>query len=186
MDVKLVVTKGTRKKQTIPLRTEETIVGRQKGCDLRIPAGTVSRRHCLLRFRDDFLTVEDLDSANGTYLNGERITGREVVRPGDKLEVGPLVFVVQYQLTQAAIDRLLRGDPMEMSEADFVDGLVLAEGDPNTVKVDFPAADSKIPVEAVEPEEVVEAIPILEEDVGGWQLPEPDDLRNILSRLEDK
>src|SRR4051812_4473060 len=100
MDVRLVVEKGAARSRAIRLHSEETIVGRRHGCDLRIPSASVSRRHCLLSFRDGFLSVEDLLSANGTYLNGERVAGKQVVRPGDRLDVGPVTFVVEYQLTQ--------------------------------------------------------------------------------------
>jgi pSer/pThr/pTyr-binding forkhead associated (FHA) protein len=181
MDVTLVIEKGTAKKQTLRLRNPDTIIGRQKGCDLRIPSAIVSRRHCLLRFRDDCLTVEDLDSSNGTFLNGERVSGKEVVRPGDRLEIGPLVLLVQYQLTQAAIDRLLRGEGVADDDAEeLVEALPLVEEDPNTVRLE----DAVEPI-LTEPEEVIEAAPILD-DAEGWQLPEADDLRNILSRMDGK
>jgi pSer/pThr/pTyr-binding forkhead associated (FHA) protein len=110
MNVKLVVQKSGKPGQTFHLRSAEMIVGRQKGCGVRIPSGEVSRQHCLLSFMNDLLSVEDLSSANGTFLNGRRISKREFVRPGDKLKVGPVTLLVQYQLTQAAIDRLLQED----------------------------------------------------------------------------
>jgi hypothetical protein len=43
----------------------------------------------------DEIRVEDLGSSNGTYHNGERIMGSVAVQPGDSIEVGPVVFVVQ-------------------------------------------------------------------------------------------
>src|SRR2546427_5510937 len=107
MDVILEVKRGSKETRQVRLRTEETIVGRQDGCDLRIPSSAVSRRHCRLSFRNEYLTVEDLDSSNGTFVNGVRITGQQVVRPGDLVEIGPVTFLVKYQLTRAAIDRLL-------------------------------------------------------------------------------
>ncbi len=107
MDVKLILQKSSSAK-VFRMRSEETIIGRQSGSDLRIPSAAVSRRHCRLSFRDDFLSVEDLDSANGTFVNGERVQGLQVLRPGDELEVGPVSFRVEYQLTAAAIDRLLQ------------------------------------------------------------------------------
>lgn len=108
MDVTLVVKKGSNETKVIRLRSEETVIGRQNGCELRIPSAAVSRRHCRLTFSDDVLSAEDLGSANGTLVNGERIDGIHVLRPGDSLEVGPVVFVVKYQLTPAAEDRLAR------------------------------------------------------------------------------
>src|SRR6266566_4189713 len=109
MDVRLVLEKGRARVRELRLRREETIVGRQKGSDLRIPSSEVSRRHCILSTQRGYLTVEDLDSANGTFLNGQQIKGKKVVRPGDRVRIGPLTFVVEYQLTQAAIDQLLAG-----------------------------------------------------------------------------
>src|SRR5688500_9469457 len=51
-----------------------TLVGRHPKCDLRIPDQEVSRFHCALRIEQGRLLVGDLDSINGTYLNGKRIT----------------------------------------------------------------------------------------------------------------
>jgi pSer/pThr/pTyr-binding forkhead associated (FHA) protein len=96
MDIKLVIVKGAKKRQAIRVRSEETIIGRQKGCDLRIPSALVSRRHCRLSLLADGLVVEDLASANGSFVNGVRVDGQEPVRPGDLLEVGPITFRVEY------------------------------------------------------------------------------------------
>ena len=41
------------------------------------------------------------------------------MRPGDRLRVGPVTFVVEYQLTPEAIDRLLRGEGVESVEEDL-------------------------------------------------------------------
>src|SRR5262249_19255414 len=101
MDVRLVVKKGGATKKALRLKSEETIVGRRQDCDLRIRSSAVSRRHCLLSYHDDVLHVEDLDSVNGTYLNGARVSGRQIVKPGDLLEIGPARFIVQYTLSRS-------------------------------------------------------------------------------------
>src|SRR5688500_5327150 len=159
MDVKIVVQKRGKQRQTFHLRSAEMIVGRQKGCGVRIPSGEVSRQHCLLSFSNDLLAVEDLSSANGTFLNGRRIGKREFVRPGDKLRVGPVTLLVQYQLTQAAINQLLQEDeevpvtsPLDqvevLPEFDGVEGgeveLVLEENEGPLVAdepLDMPTSD---------------------------------------------
>ncbi len=41
------------------------------------------------------LTIEDLESINGTFLNGKRITSLTVVRSGDRLTVGPATFLIE-------------------------------------------------------------------------------------------
>src|SRR5205807_10203144 len=96
MKLKLVVSRGRTRTRTIPLRSAETVIGRRSGCNLRIASAEVSRRHCRLCSHDGVVTIEDLDSFNGTYLNGQRITSKRRVRPGDQIEVGPLTFTVEY------------------------------------------------------------------------------------------
>lgn len=97
MNVKLVVEKGQAPEQVIVVQTEETVIGRHRDCGVRIPCAEVSRRHCVLTQHEDSLTVHDLDSLNGTFLNGGRVTGTEPVRPGDHLEIGPVTFLVHFE-----------------------------------------------------------------------------------------
>lgn len=206
MDVKLVVEKGKTRTRTLKLRTRQTIVGRQKGSGLRIPSNQVSRRHCQLTVQDGYLTVEDLDSVNGTLLNGQRVSGRQVVRPGDRLEVGPVCFVVEYQLTQAAIDKMLQesGQPVP-DDNEELDVLPVVDGyDPIVEALELPSDDGEVELEveaeAIEDEpagqqpaspnlEALEPLPMEEAFDGmadGWKLPESDDLRDLLSKMEDK
>jgi hypothetical protein len=68
-------------------RPRNLIVGRDLGCDVVLAGRDISRRHALLRFRDGRWVVQDLDSTNGTILNGVRV-GRCRMQPGDRLVVG--------------------------------------------------------------------------------------------------
>ena len=106
MDVRLVVEQGRRRLRVVRLRGPATRIGRARGSGVRIPSAEVSRQHCVLRVEDGLVTVEDLDSVNGTFLNGEAVVGCRVVRPGDRLHVGPVTFVVEYELTPAALEKL--------------------------------------------------------------------------------
>jgi pSer/pThr/pTyr-binding forkhead associated (FHA) protein len=106
MDMRLVVEQGRRRLRVVRLRGPATRIGRARGSGVRIPSAEVSRQHCVLRVEDGLVTVEDLDSVNGTYLNGEAVVGCQVVRPGDRLNVGPVTFVVEYELTPEALSRL--------------------------------------------------------------------------------
>jgi pSer/pThr/pTyr-binding forkhead associated (FHA) protein len=71
-----------------------TVIGRREDCDLRIPLSDVSRKHCRLILDGENIKVEDLGSSNGTYRNGERVQQTEIV-PGDTLQIGPVIFVLQ-------------------------------------------------------------------------------------------
>ena len=66
---------------------EEMIIGRHHSCDVVVTDLTVSRRHARLVFRDGAWIVQDLESTNGTHLNGQRV-GRCRLRPGDQLALG--------------------------------------------------------------------------------------------------
>ena len=78
-----------------------TVIGRREDCDLRIPLGEVSRKHCRIVRDGDALRLEDLGSSNGTYLNGNRVEREAVLSPGDSIQVGPVVFVLQVDGTPA-------------------------------------------------------------------------------------
>ena len=65
----------------------EMLIGRHRGCDLVLSELTVSRRHARLIFRDGRWILQDLESTNGTTVNGCRV-GRSELRPGDHLALG--------------------------------------------------------------------------------------------------
>jgi pSer/pThr/pTyr-binding forkhead associated (FHA) protein len=68
-------------------RRDELLVGRDASCDVVLWDPAVSRRHARLVFRAGGWIVQDLQSTNGTVLNGNRI-GRAELRPGDRLVLG--------------------------------------------------------------------------------------------------
>ncbi|MCE5233106.1 MAG: FHA domain-containing protein [Mizugakiibacter sp.] len=68
-------------------------IGRQSDCDICIPAEEISRHHARLRAGSDTVTVEDLGSANGTFVNGQRVT-QATLRPGDELALDAVRFML--------------------------------------------------------------------------------------------
>jgi pSer/pThr/pTyr-binding forkhead associated (FHA) protein len=68
-------------------------IGRAPGADFIVDATLVSRLHCRLSAGAAELHVEDLESTNGTYVNGERVQ-RAALKSGDTLGVGEVEFVV--------------------------------------------------------------------------------------------
>lgn len=65
----------------------ELLVGRDRSCDVVLTDPAVSRTHARLVFRGSSWIVQDLESTNGTFLNGARV-GRSELRPGDRLVLG--------------------------------------------------------------------------------------------------
>ena len=74
----------------------DIVIGRGSDCNLRLSAPQVSRRHCFLRVGRDSVSVTDLDSSNGTYIDGVRITAgkRYDVADGAQLALGPIRFII--------------------------------------------------------------------------------------------
>jgi pSer/pThr/pTyr-binding forkhead associated (FHA) protein len=94
MQVVLVMFRADGERRSFPVSREMTIIGRREDCDLRIPLGDVSRKHCRMIREADSLRMEDLGSSNGTYVNGQRIQ-EAILQPGDTVRVGPVLFVLQ-------------------------------------------------------------------------------------------
>lgn len=73
----------------------ETIIGRSSKCDIPIKDKFVSKEHISITEEDGVYFLEDLNSANGTFLNGEEVNDIIELRNGDKIGVGfiQLLFV---------------------------------------------------------------------------------------------
>lgn len=89
----VVVTSGPETGRRVELDLEVAI-GRQD-TDLIVEDPEVSRRHAVLRRSDGSVIVEDLDSTNGTFVNGERIRSPIAVGPGDQIRVGQTTLEIE-------------------------------------------------------------------------------------------
>lgn len=69
-------------------------VGRATGADFIVDAALVSRLHCRLTAGATALEVVDLESTNGTFVNGERTT-QTMLKDGDRLGVGRVDLIVE-------------------------------------------------------------------------------------------
>jgi pSer/pThr/pTyr-binding forkhead associated (FHA) protein len=69
-------------------RTQTYAIGRRPDSDFVIDDRTVSRHHATIRQEGTFWVLVDIGSTNGTRVNGVRIEGRSVIRPGDELGFG--------------------------------------------------------------------------------------------------
>jgi pSer/pThr/pTyr-binding forkhead associated (FHA) protein len=86
----VVVTRGPLAGRCYAVGTELTI-GRQDA-DLLVDDPQVSRRHAVVRAIDGELQVEDLGSANGTFVNGARVDGPQPLCHGDEIGIGTVVL----------------------------------------------------------------------------------------------
>jgi DNA-binding winged helix-turn-helix (wHTH) protein len=73
----------------------ETILGRALDATIRFDVPGVSRRHARISVEGANVIVEDLGSQNGTFVRGEKISGRAALEDGDELRLGPVSMLVR-------------------------------------------------------------------------------------------
>ncbi len=77
------------------------VVGRHSTCEHLINDPVISRRHCRFALHPGRVWVRDRDSLNGTWLNGEPVTGARPVSDGDRLGLACLQFLVSLSADSA-------------------------------------------------------------------------------------
>jgi pSer/pThr/pTyr-binding forkhead associated (FHA) protein len=70
-----------------PLSSERTTIGRSRDNDIHLADERASRRHARIDLQQGALVIIDLDSANGTFVNGRRVQ-RQVLNNGDEIRIG--------------------------------------------------------------------------------------------------
>jgi len=71
------------------------VIGRGFGCDLKVNNLLISRRHCILEVTDDAVFVRDLESSNGTAINGGVVRGRRRLHDRDQLWLATTPFEIR-------------------------------------------------------------------------------------------
>jgi pSer/pThr/pTyr-binding forkhead associated (FHA) protein len=89
----LVILNGEFEGMRYPLRAEETLIGRNPTTDVTLLDENISREHALILFDADAgtYTIEDLQSTNGTKVNGKGVRSQALAH-GDEIQIGHTVF----------------------------------------------------------------------------------------------
>ncbi len=87
--------------------TQPVILGRAIECEITLLRSHISRHHARLQVVENVLTVEDMGSSNGTYVNGARITGQQILHHGDELSFKDVIFRVKEYSSQVRNEALL-------------------------------------------------------------------------------
>jgi hypothetical protein len=93
----LMVRQGTQVGMTFSLAGDEVTLGREEGIDISIRDPEVSRQHARISWQAGNYYIEDLNSTNGTFLNGAPVTSRQLLRSGDTIGMGQTLLVLQEQ-----------------------------------------------------------------------------------------
>lgn len=86
-DLEFIVYEASREVFRIPWRARRLVIGRHPEADIRVQEPTMSARHAELTPVGSRVSIRDLDSLNGTLLNGVRVV-ESMLRPGDQIEIG--------------------------------------------------------------------------------------------------
>jgi diguanylate cyclase (GGDEF)-like protein len=89
----LIILEGGNVGEMYPLREPEIVIGRISTAAVRIDDDGVSRRHARLTITGGEVQIEDLQSANGTLVNGETVTSKRLLKDGDKVTLGSTIIL---------------------------------------------------------------------------------------------
>jgi pSer/pThr/pTyr-binding forkhead associated (FHA) protein len=79
---------------TFPLEGDQLTIGRDASNGVAINDAEVSRKHSRLSFQGGKYVLEDLGSTNGTFINGQRLSGPAVLKPGDVVSLGEQIVLM--------------------------------------------------------------------------------------------
>jgi diguanylate cyclase (GGDEF)-like protein len=113
----LVRVKGAELGRVSRLPPEQFRVGRSQDCELWLGDDGVSRKHARIYQEGSAYLIEDTESANGTFVQGQRVS-RQILRDGDVIQFGPTA-VFRYTVTDESQEALLQ----QLYDASVTDAL---------------------------------------------------------------
>jgi len=152
MNYVLQVVWGRSNSTTLKLTDGVTSIGRHDDCVIRIKSSQVSRRHCEIFEVAGNLTIRDLGSSNGTFVNGKRVSGQQALKPGDEVTIGAVALRVAKLGQEAPAE--LRSPAFKPKAADTAVVEAIADEEEEEFEMEFDDG---------EPEPVVEGIPLADE-----------------------
>jgi len=114
----LVMRSGPTPGMTFPLEGDQLTIGRDSSNGVAINDAEISRRHSRLSFQGGKYVLEDLGSTNGTFVNGQRLGGPVVLKPGDVVSLGEQIVLMYDAMnmdpgaTMAASRKAVRPSPV--------------------------------------------------------------------------
>ncbi len=99
---KLVILSQGLTGKTHELKVDKTTIGRVEDNTLPIVEPSVSSHHCEILLRGSDVVVKDLNSTNGTFINGDKVTGEAVLKPGQILRLGQIELRLETDSPAAA------------------------------------------------------------------------------------
>lgn len=96
----LVMHSGPTPGKTFPMEGDVLTIGREASNAIAINDAEVSRKHAQLVFQGGKYIITDLGSTNGTFVNGQRLTGQHVLQPGEIISLGEQISLLYEVVAQ--------------------------------------------------------------------------------------
>ena len=95
--ISLIIKSGGKMIKEINAKVDGSlIVGRAEICDLYIDDPHMSKQHFAIEFSNNMLMIMDLESKNGTFLNGVRLNGKRRLSQNDVIQAGSLEIIIRW------------------------------------------------------------------------------------------
>ncbi len=127
----LTIIEGNHRGERFELRRAVNVIGREKGCDILLENGAVSRNHAHILESHGTYYIEDLRSRNATYVNDQRLEGKTQLNDNDR--IGICDVVLHFQLTGSSAEQFA---PQEAKRA---------RGVPAAVPYKYQSGDADLP-----------------------------------------
>src|SRR6267143_6919758 len=95
MSFSVILTEKGGPTQRLDFECEEITIGRVDENDICLPKGNISKKHTRIVVKDGKIIVLDLRSTNGTYVNGRKLAGPQLISPADKVYIGDFILNVE-------------------------------------------------------------------------------------------
>ncbi len=113
LSTRLICVAGEDLGVTFHVTTEPLVLGRGRNATVHLHSNEVSRRHAELSIKNGELWLLDLESANGTFVNGARINGGAPVKLGDRIQIGNTIWILaHYDQLEARMQQAQRVEAM--------------------------------------------------------------------------
>jgi len=99
---KLVLLSAGMTGRAFDLKVDKTTIGRVEDNVFQIPEPSVSSHHCEILLRGNDVVVKDLNSTNGTFINGEKVSDESPLKPGQILRLGQIEMRLETEAQAAA------------------------------------------------------------------------------------
>ena len=153
---KLILQEGPSPGDEFELTGSDIVIGRAPSVDFVISQSSVSGRHALVSRQMGQYTIEDLNSTNGTFLNGQRVMGHQPLNDGDEIRLGQSVVL---RFSAPAVDRTVL-QPAPIDATIMEDDLTAVQKSESALpEEDLAVASTQIRDEQPPFEEAPKAIP---------------------------